>query len=202
MAKDKTSFILYTDLIHTVRKLSDEQSGILFKHILSYVNDENPVINDILIELVFEPIKQKLKRDLRSYEAMCLKNKGNGLKGGRPKSKAKKPTGLNGNPNNPTEPDNDNDNDNDSDIGNEKKRRRRTPFVIPEISEVRKYFNDNGYDPNFGESRWHYYNDANWFDSHGNAVLNWKQKMRSVWFKDEHLKPIIKHTPYDPDKLR
>jgi len=68
MAKDKKSFLLYTDVHFTVKKLTDEQAGKLFKHILSYVNDENPVMDDILLEIAFEPIKQSLKRDLRKYE--------------------------------------------------------------------------------------------------------------------------------------
>lgn len=73
------------------------------------------------------------------------------------------------------------------------KNRRRKSFKIPTIEEVRNFFAENGFDPDFGETRWHYYNDADWFDSKGNPVLNWKQKMRSVWFKDEHKpKPIQK----------
>lgn len=68
MAENKRSFLLYTDVHFTVKKLTDEQSGKLFKHILSYVNDENPVINDLILEIAFEPIKQSLKRDLRKYE--------------------------------------------------------------------------------------------------------------------------------------
>lgn len=68
MAEDKSSFVLYSDLIHTVSKLSDEQAGKLFKTILSYVNDENPVPDDVIVDLVFEPIKQKLKRDLKKWE--------------------------------------------------------------------------------------------------------------------------------------
>jgi hypothetical protein len=68
------------------------------------------------------------------------------------------------------------------------KNRKRKPFKKPTIEEVRNFFDSNGYDPDFGETRWHYYDDANWFDSHGNPVLNWKQKMRSVWFKPENVK--------------
>lgn len=68
VAQDKQSFILYCDIIHTVRKLPDEIAGKLFKHILSYVNDEDPIAEDILIEIAFEPIKQALKRDLKKYE--------------------------------------------------------------------------------------------------------------------------------------
>lgn len=68
MATDKKSFLLYCDIIHTIEKLSDEQCGKLFKHILRYVNDENPQCDDVLIDVVFEPIKQSLKRDLRKFE--------------------------------------------------------------------------------------------------------------------------------------
>jgi hypothetical protein len=67
MAKDKKSFIIYCDVIHTVEKLSDEQAGALFKHLLRYVNDQKPSA-DQFIEVVFEPIKQQLKRDLLKFE--------------------------------------------------------------------------------------------------------------------------------------
>jgi len=70
MAQNKKGFILYADLIHTVGKLSDEQAGILFKHILSYVNDESPTTEDVLIQIAFEPIKQQLKRDLKHWESI------------------------------------------------------------------------------------------------------------------------------------
>jgi hypothetical protein len=80
MAKDKKSFLLYCDTIHTVDKLSNEKAGELFKHILAYVNDMNPTANDFIIELAFEPIKQSLKRDLIKYEDKRLKNKENAYK--------------------------------------------------------------------------------------------------------------------------
>ena len=31
-----------------------------------------------------------------------------------------------------------------------------------------------------------YYDCADWHDSKGNKVKNWKQKMQAVWFKDEN----------------
>ncbi len=80
MAENKKSFLLYCDVIHTTDKLSDEQAGKLFKHILAYVNDLNPETNDLLIEVAFEPIKQSLKRDLKKYEGIRAKNKENALK--------------------------------------------------------------------------------------------------------------------------
>ena len=80
MAKEKKGFILYCDIIHTIEKLSDEQAGKLFKHILKYVNDQEPIAEDIITEIAFEPIKQTLKRDLQKYEDIRLKNQENARK--------------------------------------------------------------------------------------------------------------------------
>jgi hypothetical protein len=70
MAEHKKSFILYADLIHTVKKMPPDQAGKLFMTILEYVNDMNPVLpeTDLLVDLVFEPIKQQLKRDLTAWD--------------------------------------------------------------------------------------------------------------------------------------
>jgi uncharacterized phage protein (TIGR02220 family) len=68
MAENKKSFLLYVDLIHTVEKLPDEYAGKLFKHLLQYVNDQNPVTDDIVVNIAFEPIKQSLKRDLLRWD--------------------------------------------------------------------------------------------------------------------------------------
>ena len=68
MADKKNSFILYTDLIHTINKIPDVEAGLLFKHILAYVNDENPTTDNMIVEISFEPIKQQLKRDLKVWE--------------------------------------------------------------------------------------------------------------------------------------
>jgi len=84
MADGKKSFVLYCDIIHTVCHLTDDKAGILFKHILDYVNDKNPETEDVLIKLAFEPIKQVLKRDLKKWEAYMEKQRENGQKGGRP----------------------------------------------------------------------------------------------------------------------
>jgi len=73
MAQDKKSFILYSDLIHTVKHLTNEQAGDLFKHILEYVNDNDPVSENPITNIAFEPIKQQLKRDLKKFEDVKVK---------------------------------------------------------------------------------------------------------------------------------
>lgn len=67
MAKDKTSFVLYSDSKSIIDLLTNEQAGLLLKTLFAYVNDENPTI-DKSIALVFEMIKLQLKRDLKKWE--------------------------------------------------------------------------------------------------------------------------------------
>ena len=108
MAEGKKSAILYCDLIHTVEKLTDDQAGRLFKHYLRYINDLNPVADDVLTEIAFEPIKQSLKRDLVKWEKRADRSRENGKKGGRPtktQTEPKKPSGLINNPDEPRKPD-------------------------------------------------------------------------------------------------
>ena len=68
MAEGKKSFMLYADQKELFSQLSDEQAGMLIKHIFAYVNDENPETKDLIINLAFTPIKQQLKRDLKTWE--------------------------------------------------------------------------------------------------------------------------------------
>ena len=70
MAENKKSFVLYADIIHMVRKMPKDKIADLFLTILAYVNDENPVIEDLLVDIAFEPIKLQLKRDLQKYEGI------------------------------------------------------------------------------------------------------------------------------------
>lgn len=95
MAVGKKKVIVYTDWITQFKDLTDEEAGKLIKHFFEYVNDLNPQ-SDRLIELLFNPIKATLKRDLEAWESKQQTNKENGLKGGRPK---KEITEIN--PNNP-----------------------------------------------------------------------------------------------------
>ena len=69
----------------------------------------------------------------------------------------------------------------------ESKVNNKKRFVPPVISDVISYFEENGYSRDAGRKAYQYYNTANWHDSKGNQVKNWKQKMISVWFKPENL---------------
>jgi hypothetical protein len=62
----------------------------------------------------------------------------------------------------------------------------------PTLDSVEQYFIDNGYTKESAKKAFDYYNasltggNRKWTDSKGNVVKNWKQKMRSVWFKEEN----------------
>jgi hypothetical protein len=78
MAENKKSVLLYCDIIHTVKELSDDEAGRLFKHYLAYINDLNPTPPDKLTQIVFEPIKQNLKRDLVKWQSISEKRSESG----------------------------------------------------------------------------------------------------------------------------
>jgi len=80
MAEDKKSFVAYADWKETFDKLPDEIAGKLIKHIFAYVNDENPISNDFIIDAVFSNIKNTLKRDLKKWELQLEQRRNAGKK--------------------------------------------------------------------------------------------------------------------------
>jgi len=190
MAKDKNSFLLYCDLLHTVEKMPDEKAGQLMKHILRYVNDQNPKTDDLIIQLTFEPIKQRLKRDLKEWESKRNKRSEAGKKGMEHRWKN----------HNIDNKDITKDNNVIHDITNitdtvtvtvpvsvkERKKRNNSIFLKPDLNDVVKYFSINGYTEKSAKKFFDYYDVSDWHDSKGNKIVNWKQKAQSVWFKDEN----------------
>ena len=105
--KDKESFVLYRNQKQIFDALNDEQAGRLIKYIFEYVNDEDPVIEDPLLNIAFIPIKDSLKKDLKKWIEMRDRNVANARKrwGKEPKaSEGMRPhaTGSDGVPKNAT----------------------------------------------------------------------------------------------------
>lgn len=195
MAKDKKSFVLYTDIIETVKQLDNEKAGELFKHILRYVNDENPVTEDVIINLVFTPIKLSLKRDLKKYDKYIKKQSENGKKGGRPKTQKTQPFFSK-----PKKADSvsvsDSVNVNDININ------------IPTLKEFLDYgFTKLAYqnkDSQFYEhsitSKYNTWIEDGWKTAHGKKIKNWKNVLNNTL---PYLKPIYpdkKTIPFTPAK--
>jgi hypothetical protein len=90
-----------------------------------------------------------------------------------------------------------NENENINENINKNIKSKKEKFCPPPLEDVIKFFEENGYTN--GDKAWNYYNDGEWKDSKGNQVVNWKQKMRMVWFKDENKRKVVRSI-HDQDK--
>ena len=120
---DKNSFLIYLDYEEQFNLLTDEQIGKLMRAIIKYEKTQEEPQLDGMLKMAFSFIKTQLDRDREKYKKKCEKNKENGAKGGRPKTKQtdnKKPNGFEENPTKPKKADNEDDdvdvNDNEDDV--------------------------------------------------------------------------------------
>lgn len=194
MAENKTSFVLYSDSKSIIDLLTNEQAGLLLKTLFAYVNDENPKI-DSSIALVFEMIKLQLKRDLKKWEQT---KEGRSI-AGKASAEARRLAKLNEqNPTNstnvtfvqqsltnPTVSVSDNVSVSVS-VNDIKEKRVVKKFSPPLLQDVILYFAENDFSKELATKAFKYYETGDWKDGKGNQVRNWKQKMQSVWFKEEN----------------
>jgi DNA replication protein DnaD len=75
-------------------------------------------------------------------------------------------------------------NNNDKKVKNVKKG-----FIKPSLSEVEEFVISRGYDKPLAKKAFEHYDLADWHDSNGKPVKNWKQKINTVWLKEEN-KPV------------
>jgi hypothetical protein len=84
-----------------------------------------------------------------------------------------------------------------------KEKEKRGIPPPPVIEDVIAYFKENGYTEASARKAFDYYQASvtetkrHWSDGKGTPIKNWKMKMQSVWFKDEHKieQPRIIHKP-------
>ena len=68
----------------------------------------------------------------------------------------------------------------------EEEKPKAKKFAPPTQSEVISYFLEKGYTQEAACKAFDYYDVADWTDSNGKKIKNWKQKMIAVWFKEEN----------------
>lgn len=166
MANDKKSFLLYCDLIHTVEQLTDEQAGDLFKHILRYVNDQQPQTENVITRIAFEPIKQSLKRDLQKYEDIRKRNQDNARKRWDATASDRIP----------------NDTKNADSVsvsgsGSVTGKKEIKGFVKPTIEQLKEYMREQGM--NDIAENWLNHYEANGWKVGKNAMKDWKASVRT-----------------------
>lgn len=194
MAQDKKSVLLYCDIIHVVSQLSDEEAGQLFKHYLEYINDQNPEPPSKLIQIVFEPIKQNLKRDLKKWQSKSLKNSEIAKERWSKRTDANAYERIKSDANHA-----DKDTvtvtvtDTVTDIVKDKDIKRSNKFIIPTLQEVQNYCLErkNKIDP---ESFIDHYQAKGWIVGKS-KMKDWKACVRT-WEKYDFnkAKPTIKKT--------
>ena len=164
MANDKKSFLLYCDIIHTVEQLTDEQAGDLFRHILRYVNDQDPQSDSVITKIAFEPIKQALKRDLDKYKSICERNSDNAKKRWDATASDRIPKHTK-------------NADIDIDIDIDKDIKVNKGFVKPSIVEIKTYMIEIGM-TDVSEKWFDYYESNGWLVGK-NKMKNWKAAVRT-----------------------
>jgi hypothetical protein len=84
----------------------------------------------------------------------------------------------------------------ESRVEKKKEKRAQAPFIAPTFEEYEGYCKEHGF---IGIARRSFdgYAAADWHDSQGSPVRNWRQKLCNVWFLDEHKdKPVEVRKPY------
>ena len=85
---DKNSFVMYTEYLKHIQKLSMDQRGELFTAILCYASGEELPELDAAADMAFSFIKERMDRDNEAYLEKCRKRSEAGKLGGRPTAKA------------------------------------------------------------------------------------------------------------------
>lgn len=162
---ERNSIVFYRSFFEAMKELDATTKSQVFDAIMEFSFSANEIELNGIAKTVFILIKPQLQANMRRYE--------NGMKPKRKQANEKqdesKPeTNVNANVNENV---------------NEKKKER---FVAPSLEEVEQFFSENNFKLETARNAFHYYNEANWKDSRGKSIQNWKQKMRGVWFKDEN----------------
>lgn len=83
---EKKSFLLYTDRWKEIQMLSNEQCGILFKAIFTYVNTGEPLkTDDLALRLFFSFLVSQIDESTRKWVATRKARSEAGKRGGAPK---------------------------------------------------------------------------------------------------------------------
>jgi len=193
MAKDPAFLFYPNDWIGGTMGMTFEEKGAYMELLMYQFNVghmEGHMVGRIVGQL-WDNIKHKFKQDDNGFwyndrlevekekrKSFTMSRKNN-LSGKNQYTKKQGHTG--GHMSNHMENENENEN---KDVNNNNKAQKIKKNNYPTLQEVREYFKENGYSN--GDKAFQYYDTAGWRDSKGKQVKNWKQKMISVWFKDEY----------------
>lgn len=190
---NKDSFVFYRSFYDAIQNIPKDSQLELYSALFEYAfNGEEPEFSDGIAKALFVLIKPNIDSANARYQA----NYENGKKGGRPKEKPEenpkktqtKPkenpnkTESKAKPNLNVDVDVDEDVDVNVDVNvNEdvdvdKNTPKRKRFVAPTLEEIKSYCEQrkNNVD---AKKFYDYFTASGWYDSKGNKVKSWKQKI-------------------------
>ena len=194
MAKDPAVLFYYQDFLVGTEFMTNEEVGKYIR-VLCHQADKGSltesqlksICNDKIPESIREKLsidsegkyyQERMRLERAKRDQFCEKQKNRIEKRWNDKNTAVLPiTG-----NTFLENENENENENRNENRNEKNKR----FIAPTLEELKLYFKENGYSEETAIKAFNYYSIADWHDSKGMKIKNWKQKMQAVWFKPEN----------------
>ena len=131
-----------------------------------------------------------MKKEIDNRVSYCNSKSHPGISGRKPKSYDNHMNTIRKSSANHTEDDNEDDNEiKDMD---ENKNTQEIPvrlvrkiFIPPTFEEFEAYCNEHNY-KNIARNAYDGYAAADWHDSRGKKIKNWKQKLHHVWFRDDN----------------
>jgi hypothetical protein len=172
----RDSAIIYRSFYEAIKELPVDVQATVWQAICEYSLNFELIELDGIGQTVFRLIRPQLDANLKRYA--------NGSKPKLMRTGSKVPAKPKQAVSETVANDNNNDNDNVNANGNGKTIAKA--FVPPTILDWVTFFKEHGYREDVAYKSWQSYDVANWRDSRGNAIKNWRQKALHVWFKDEH----------------
>lgn len=181
----RDSTIFYRSFYEAIKELpANNQAEVynaIFEYSLNFIEIPLSGLSKTIFTLIKPQIDANIKRYKSGLEPKVKQNKSETeAKDKRNVSKTEANVNVNVNENN-----------------NKNNKGKRKDFTPPILEDVKTYFIENGYTEQSAEKAFNFYAINDWKDSNQNKVKNWKQKMISVWFKDEN-KILVKKI-YDPN---
>jgi hypothetical protein len=198
----RDSTIFYRSFYEAISELPKEVQADVYHALFEYALNFNEVELTGLAKTIFTLIKPQLDANMKRYMNGSIPKKQTGSKAQAKQKQTATKTDAN---------ENENVNENENGIINEtdvielakeklkpvpKKRPSPSPFTPPSLEEWKDYFKAYGMREDVAVRSFESYKVAEWHDSKGNRILNWKQKVQQVWFKDENKSSEVKSNRY------
>ena len=173
-----------------IEHLNMEDRGIVFTNMMRYFDSGDKELLDMtpIQCMAFNVVKINVDDSFAEFMEIAERNRENGQKGGRPKKNPENPVGFSETQKTQTNPKKQKTEDR-SQKSEERSQKKevgtagkppRLRFIPPSVDEIAAYCRErkNNVDP---QKVYDYYAAADWKDSSGKPVRNWKQKIIAVW---------------------